>query len=249
MGSVSFQRLAGRLCSRRLPLHRLRHKRQPPERGEPRSVPRLDGSKQRRFGITPIWHSLGCESRASDRGRVEPGRRSDRRTSRCAALCSSRSRHEQPPADLLTAGVFQRGSGSTGSRLRCVVPYLLRRFLVRTGSRPAGCHRQGKRRTGFGWRSRRRRQRTMGGTAVRLDPISQSPATIAHVATSAQTTVFAGVARGHHNVVWVFPDNSRDDNIRLARTGGPLSDASPSRVRESGDPGPRHGGRVLGVTF
>jgi hypothetical protein len=55
---------------------------------------------------------------------------------------------------------------------------------------------------------------TMGDTAVHLDPISQVNAyTKITWAMQAQTTVWVGVARGHHNVVWVFPDNSRSENV------------------------------------
>jgi uncharacterized protein DUF6666 len=56
----------------------------------------------------------------------------------------------------------------------------------------------------------------MGTTAVRLDPIDQIKAYTRHTwATRAQTTVWLGVANGHNDVVWVFPDNSRDTHVLL----------------------------------
>ena len=68
---------------------------------------------------------------------------------------------------------------------------------------------------------------TMAGTPVRLDPISQVTGYHRHTwATAAQTSVWVGVARGHHNVVWVFPDNSRDSNVLVygAELSMPLSE-------------------------
>ncbi len=53
-----------------------------------------------------------------------------------------------------------------------------------------------------------------GGTALRLDPIGQASVVARHTwATGARTGVWVGVARGHHNVVLVFPDNSRSRNV------------------------------------
>jgi len=67
----------------------------------------------------------------------------------------------------------------------------------------------------------------MAGTPVRLDPISQVNAFTRHTwANAAQTTVWVGVASGHHNVVWVFPDNSRDQHMLVygAQLYFPLSE-------------------------
>jgi len=55
---------------------------------------------------------------------------------------------------------------------------------------------------------------TVGTTPLRLDPIGQVNAVARHTwASGATTGVWLGVARGHHNVVLVFPDNSRDRNV------------------------------------
>jgi hypothetical protein len=67
----------------------------------------------------------------------------------------------------------------------------------------------------------------MGATAVRLDPISQINAYTRHTwANMAQTAVWVGVASGHQDVVWVFPDNSRDSHVLVygAELRMPLSD-------------------------
>jgi len=95
---------------------------------------------------------------------------------------------------------------------------------------------------------------TMGGTPVQLDPISQVTGYHRHTwATSAQTTVFAGIARGHHNVVWVFPDNSRDENVFVY--GAELSLPLSERFAVSGSANlvtPASTGTVdayLGITF
>jgi hypothetical protein len=54
----------------------------------------------------------------------------------------------------------------------------------------------------------------MGTTPVRLDPISQANVYYRHTwPTLARTTVWAGVAAHHSDIVWVLPDNSRDTNI------------------------------------
>jgi hypothetical protein len=56
----------------------------------------------------------------------------------------------------------------------------------------------------------------MGTTPVRLDPIDQIKGYTRHTwATRAQTSVWIGMANGHHDVVWVFPDNSRDTHVLL----------------------------------
>jgi hypothetical protein len=67
----------------------------------------------------------------------------------------------------------------------------------------------------------------MGGTPVHLDSISQVNGYARITWTNwAQTAVWMGVASGHHNVVWVFPDNSRDSNTLVygADLYVPLSD-------------------------
>jgi hypothetical protein len=67
----------------------------------------------------------------------------------------------------------------------------------------------------------------MGATPVRLDPIDQVKGYTRHTwATRAQTTVWVGVANGHNDVVWVFPDNSRDTHVLLygAQLYMPLSE-------------------------
>jgi hypothetical protein len=54
----------------------------------------------------------------------------------------------------------------------------------------------------------------VAGTPVFVDPISQVNFFTRHTwASAAQTMVWVGVARGHHNVVFVFPDNSEDKNV------------------------------------
>jgi hypothetical protein len=68
---------------------------------------------------------------------------------------------------------------------------------------------------------------TMAGTPVRLDPITQVTGYHRHTwATAAQTSVWLGVARGHHNVVWVFPEDTRDNNVLVygAELSVPLSE-------------------------
>jgi uncharacterized protein DUF6666 len=67
----------------------------------------------------------------------------------------------------------------------------------------------------------------LGTTAVRLDPITQVNGYLKHNwANGAQTAVWAGVANQHHNIVWVFPDNSRDSHVLVygAELSVPLSD-------------------------
>ncbi len=54
----------------------------------------------------------------------------------------------------------------------------------------------------------------VGTTALRLEPIAQVNAIARHSWPSgARTGVWVGVAQGHHNVVLVFPDNSRDEHV------------------------------------
>jgi hypothetical protein len=68
---------------------------------------------------------------------------------------------------------------------------------------------------------------TMLATPVRLDPIDQIKGYARHTwATRAQTTIWVGMANGHNDVVWVFPDNSRDTHVLLygAELYLPLSD-------------------------
>lgn len=95
---------------------------------------------------------------------------------------------------------------------------------------------------------------TMGGTPVRLDPITQVNGYVTHTwPTRARTTLWAGLAAHHHNIVWVLPDNSRDTNVLVygARLELPLSD----RVSITGSGNfltPAATGTVdayLGVTF
>ena len=67
----------------------------------------------------------------------------------------------------------------------------------------------------------------MGSTPVKLDPISQTNGYFAHNwPTGARTRLWLGLARGHHNIVWVLPDNSRDTNVVVygADLELPLSD-------------------------
>jgi hypothetical protein len=67
----------------------------------------------------------------------------------------------------------------------------------------------------------------MADTTVHLEPITQvNGYTRINWASQAQTTLWLGVARGHHNVVWVFPDNSRSENVLVygAELQLPLND-------------------------
>ncbi len=67
----------------------------------------------------------------------------------------------------------------------------------------------------------------MSDTPVQLDPISQFNVYLKHTwPTLARTTVWAGVASGHHNVVFLLPDNSRDHSVLVygAKLELPLSD-------------------------
>ena len=67
----------------------------------------------------------------------------------------------------------------------------------------------------------------MGSTGVRLDPVNQANVYHRHTwANFAQTTAWVGMANGHQNVVWVFPDNSRDRHVLVygAQLFMPLSD-------------------------
>ena len=89
----------------------------------------------------------------------------------------------------------------------------------------------------------------MGDTPVRLDPIGQINGYTRVTWTNwAQTAVWAGVASGHHNVVWVFPDNSRDRYTLVygADVYVPLSEAvRPDGRGELPDADvDRHGGHV-----
>lgn len=95
---------------------------------------------------------------------------------------------------------------------------------------------------------------TAPGASVRLDPIGQVTAFERHRwAAGARTTVWVGMATGHHNVVLVFPDNSRDRHVLVygARLDLPLND----RLRITGAGNfltPAATGTVdayLGVTF
>jgi hypothetical protein len=54
----------------------------------------------------------------------------------------------------------------------------------------------------------------MAGSPVRLDPISQVNVYARHTWSNfAQTSLWVGVASGHQDVVWVLPDNSRDNHV------------------------------------
>jgi hypothetical protein len=67
----------------------------------------------------------------------------------------------------------------------------------------------------------------MGETPVRLDPITQVTGYHRHTwSNAAQTSIWVGVANGHHNIVWVFPDNSRDNRVLVygAELAMPLSE-------------------------
>ena len=51
-------------------------------------------------------------------------------------------------------------------------------------------------------------------TEVRLEPIAQFDVFHRHTwANGVQTTVSLGMASGHDNVVWVFPDDTRDEHV------------------------------------
>lgn len=68
---------------------------------------------------------------------------------------------------------------------------------------------------------------TMGGVPVQLDPIAQANLYLSHTWPSrSRTTVWAGLARGHDNVVFVFPHDSRNENVFVygAQLHMPLSD-------------------------
>jgi hypothetical protein len=80
-----------------------------------------------------------------------------------------------------------------------------------------------------GWftKSARGQNGSMAGTPVRLDPISQIDGFTRHTwANLAQTTVWAGIASQHNDVVWVFPANPVDKNVLVygAELSIPLSD-------------------------
>lgn len=67
----------------------------------------------------------------------------------------------------------------------------------------------------------------MGDTPVRLEPISQVNAYLQHTWPSrAWTSVWAGMAEGHDNVVWVLPPDTRNDRVLVygAELHMPLSD-------------------------
>lgn len=67
----------------------------------------------------------------------------------------------------------------------------------------------------------------MGATPVYLSPISQINGFARHIwDNNAITNVWVGVASAHHNVVWVFDDNSKDKHVLVygAELSVPLSD-------------------------
>jgi hypothetical protein len=54
----------------------------------------------------------------------------------------------------------------------------------------------------------------MGGTPVRLDAVTQGNGYLKYTwPNAAETTIWAGFASGHDNVVWVIPEDSRDENV------------------------------------
>jgi hypothetical protein len=54
----------------------------------------------------------------------------------------------------------------------------------------------------------------MGTTPVRLDPISQGNGYYRRTwSTMATTTIWAGVAGGHDDIVWVFPADPKDKHV------------------------------------
>jgi hypothetical protein len=64
-------------------------------------------------------------------------------------------------------------------------------------------------------------------TPIRLDAISQvNGYTRVTWASQAKTTLWVGMANGHNNVVWVFPENSRKDKVLVygAELNMPLND-------------------------
>ena len=64
-------------------------------------------------------------------------------------------------------------------------------------------------------------------TPVHLDPISQVNGYWRRTwPTAAQTSLWVGVASAHHNVVWVFPNDTRDPHVLVygAEVAMPLSD-------------------------
>jgi hypothetical protein len=78
-----------------------------------------------------------------------------------------------------------------------------------------------------GYKSLNGADAVMGGTPVRLEPISQVNGYLTHTwPTAARTTFWAGVSSGHHNIVWVLPDNSRSGRnfVYGAQLELPLSD-------------------------
>jgi hypothetical protein len=67
----------------------------------------------------------------------------------------------------------------------------------------------------------------MGETPVRLDPISQANAFVTHTwPMGARTTVWAGAASHHSDIVWVLPANLRDGMVAVygARLELPLNE-------------------------
>ncbi len=54
----------------------------------------------------------------------------------------------------------------------------------------------------------------MGGTPVRLDAVTQGNGYLRYSwPNAAETTIWAGFASGHDNVVWVIPEDSRNENV------------------------------------
>jgi hypothetical protein len=130
----------------------------------------------------------------------------------------------------LTAGIFQRPSDKLSWGLAYDLlfqhyydDFTLSQFRGQVGYKVAKSNEVGA------WFAKNAAgdEGTMGTTAVHLDPITQvSGYTRITWASQAQTTLWAGVAAGHENVVWVFPDNSRSNNVLVygAELQLPLND-------------------------
>ncbi|MEQ1760604.1 MAG: DUF6666 family protein [Vicinamibacterales bacterium] len=73
----------------------------------------------------------------------------------------------------------------------------------------------------------RRADAAVGETALRLAPIGQVNGMFRHQWPSgARTGLWVGLAEGHHNVVLVFPDNTRDEHVLVygAEVSMPLNE-------------------------
>jgi hypothetical protein len=84
----------------------------------------------------------------------------------------------------------------------------------------------------------------MGKTPVHLKPISQVNGFLRHTwASNALTNVWVGFANAHHNVVWVFEGNSKDENVLVTVPSSRSLSVSdlPSAVRRISSRRPRPG--------